>query len=186
MASIHTNPSTHTLSSNDPPSSTYSNIPQIWPFHWSTFNPFNRPSFDDRMRRISMITILTARTFLDIPALYLFARRLEIPNLVLYLAIDVIAFVFIAWCLSVIGEAQGERRVLGKRVVSTLPSPDERWYDMLTGCDRVAGILTLSSSLPRWCMCSYSLDSFRALPLALGWWDRTAASGCSHGCYLLA
>ncbi|KAK3051492.1 hypothetical protein LTR09_007515 [Extremus antarcticus] len=116
MASIHTNPSTHTLSSNDPPSSTYSNIPQIWPFHWSTFNPFNRPSFDDRMRRISMITILTARTFLDIPALYLFARRLEIPNLVLYLAIDVIAFVFIAWCLSVIGEAQGERRVLGKRV----------------------------------------------------------------------
>jgi hypothetical protein len=89
----------------------------IWPFKWSTYNPFHRTSFNDRMRRICMVTTLAIRTALDLYALYILMRRLAWMDFVLTFGMDAVAFVFIGWCLSVIGEADGGRIVLGVRVV---------------------------------------------------------------------
>jgi CRP-like cAMP-binding protein len=65
-----------------------------------------------------MILTLVTRTVIDVYSLYLLLRRGEMLTFVLTLGMDAIAFVFIGWCLAVIGNADGERIVLGMTVVS--------------------------------------------------------------------
>jgi len=56
------------------------------------------------------------RTAVDLYILY--DRRPSILTSMIWLGMDVLALMFIGWCLAVIGEAEGERLVLRYRVVS--------------------------------------------------------------------
>lgn len=69
-------------------------------------------------RRICMIVILSIRTALSIISLLYSSYGGRIASLVIGTIIAAIGFLFIAWCLAVIGEAEGQRTVLGVHVVS--------------------------------------------------------------------
>lgn len=80
------------------------------------------------MRRIYMITIITTSTIAGVFMLCTYLWRGNLLSFVLGLGMDAVAFIFIGWCLFVIGEAEGERTVLGTTVVSYCPSYDQ-WND---------------------------------------------------------
>ncbi|KAF2184226.1 hypothetical protein K469DRAFT_688728 [Zopfia rhizophila CBS 207.26] len=67
-------------------------------------------------RHICMILILLVRLCLSILSVVGNAWGSAIVSFVLGSILAVLGFLFIAWCLAKIGEAQGHRRVLGMRV----------------------------------------------------------------------
>ncbi|KAK5167461.1 uncharacterized protein LTR77_007160 [Saxophila tyrrhenica] len=88
----------------------------IWPFSISSFSPLGRFSWGDVLRRIGMILILCERTGLEAYFLIILLHSKSGLAFIIWLAMDIVAFVFLAWCLSVIGDAQGDKIVFGARV----------------------------------------------------------------------
>jgi len=82
-------------------------------FTLSAYNPIT-PDKAVVARRVCMILILLLRTAISI--LSVVVARLVWFYLGSILA--VIGFFFVAWCLAAIGEARGQRKVLGVHVVS--------------------------------------------------------------------
>ena len=91
----------------------------IWSFRTASYNPFGRPSNEDRIRRVAMILTLACRTLLDVINLYRHVMSLQILGIVIALILSLIGFFFIAWCLATIGDAEGERTVMKYDVVSS-------------------------------------------------------------------
>jgi len=88
-----------------------------WSFSWSAFS-LARTEPGVLLRRICMWIILVARTALSILSIIrAFAGGLIVWGII-DIILGVVVFFFIAWCLAVIGEAQGRRKVLGMTIVS--------------------------------------------------------------------
>lgn len=68
-------------------------------------------------RRICMITILGLRTAMSVLAIIYDAYGRRLVSFILGVILAVLGFLFIAWCLAVIGEMKGYRKVLGARIV---------------------------------------------------------------------
>lgn len=88
---------------------------------WSfSLSSFNLATSDKAVlaRRICMLVILGLRTAISVWDAVQSAIRIQIGWLIVNIIFGVIGFLFIAWCLAKIGEAQGYRRVLGVRMVS--------------------------------------------------------------------
>jgi len=91
----------------------------LWSFNAAAYNPFNRSSTTDRLRRICMICTLGTRTLVHCLSLYRNLIAGDILEFVITLVSSVIGFFFIGYCLAVIAEVDdGERMVLGYNVVS--------------------------------------------------------------------
>lgn len=67
-----------------------------------------------------MITTLGVRTALSILGVFFRAYSGSIGGMVVGSILAVLGFLFVAWCLARIGEAQGTRKVFGANVVSTI------------------------------------------------------------------
>lgn len=65
-----------------------------------------------------MILILLVRAALASLNVFAYATESRTVVIVLTVTIGVIGLFFVAWCLAVIGEARGERKVHGARIVS--------------------------------------------------------------------
>ena len=117
-----------------------------WYIKVSSYNPFNRSSTDERVRRTCMIVTLGSVTLLDFLWLYrqtsqLIAGNGSVLGLVVGLILNLIGFFFVASCLTIIGDAESERTVMGRIVVSKAG---------------IAALLTISDIqrgvLDKWCL----------------------------------
>lgn len=89
-----------------------------WHFSFRSYDPRNCPDKTTLFRRIAMIYVLFVRTGMSVLAVVSAILAMNIAAIVIYVVLAIIGFWFIAWCLAVIGDAQGERRVLGRLIVS--------------------------------------------------------------------
>ena len=64
-----------------------------------------------------MIFILFIRTAMSALAVFGAVVSGNIAAIVIYAILAVLGFWFVAWCLALIGDAVGERKVLGRMVV---------------------------------------------------------------------
>jgi hypothetical protein len=94
------------------------NMRTCWHFSFRSYDLRNCPDKATLFRRIAMIYTLFVRTGMSTLALVSAIRAMNIGSIVVYAILAVIGFWFIAWCLAVIGDAQGERRIMGKSIVS--------------------------------------------------------------------
>lgn len=96
------------------------NMRTCWHFSLRSYDPRNTPNKRTLFRKISMILILALRTALSVLSLISAIRAMNIAKIVIYAILSVLGFWFVAWCLAEIGEATGERQVLGRMIVSRL------------------------------------------------------------------
>ncbi|KAK7947903.1 uncharacterized protein PG986_008789 [Apiospora aurea] len=87
-----------------------------WPFDWSSWTLDTGGDLPALLRRLCMWVTLATRTALAVLALIFLFVGFEIGSFVLNIILDVLGFFFIAWCLARIGDAVGERRVMGTLV----------------------------------------------------------------------
>lgn len=97
-----------------------------WSFRFASYNPFNRPTSADTIRRVCMIVTLGSRTILDVLGLWNNLVGMKVLGVLISLILGLIAFFFVAFCLAIIGDAEGERMVMRWNVVSV--SPDVRSF----------------------------------------------------------
>ena len=106
-----------------------------WAFSFTSYNPFNRPTSTDTLRRICMILTLASRTLLDVLGLWNNIVGLRVLGIVISLILGLIGFFFMAFCLATIGDAEGETVVMRRNVVSIpsnlLPSSDANFADVV-------------------------------------------------------
>ncbi|KAK8038683.1 hypothetical protein PG993_007094 [Apiospora rasikravindrae] len=87
-----------------------------WPFDWSSWTLDTGGDAPALMRRLCMWITLATRTALAVFSLVFLFVGFDIGGFVVNIVLDVLGFFFIAWCLARIGDAVGERRVLGTLV----------------------------------------------------------------------
>ena len=116
----------HTL--NDLPSQVPSQVRSVkdrycpgmrscWDLDLRPFDPRGRDTEDYR-RRICMCIVLGSIVFFDFVSLTSALFKVHIAGFIIGLLIDIIGLFFIMGCLIRIGDAEGERTVVGKRIVS--------------------------------------------------------------------
>ena len=88
-----------------------------WHFKPSSYSLAHCPDKRTWMRRIAMIVILLFRTAMSALSIFSAVRSGNIAAIVIYSILAVLSLWFIAWCLAVIGDAVGERKVLGVLIV---------------------------------------------------------------------
>ena len=86
-----------------------------------------------------MIAILVIRVAESALSIWYSVVRMDIPAIVIYTVLGVLGAWFIAWCLALIGDAQGERRVFGTLIV-TIANHLSAQFKLLTLYIRVGGI----------------------------------------------
>ncbi|CAI6336196.1 unnamed protein product [Periconia digitata] len=88
------------------------NMRSCWNF---SYHSFSLRTSDRRTlyRRISMIVILLTRLALSIISIFFHLWGGELISVIVGSILTVLGFLFVAWCLTVIGEAQGGRKVMG-------------------------------------------------------------------------
>lgn len=89
-----------------------------WHVSPSSYNVRNTPDKRTLWRRIAMIFVLFVRTAMSVLTVIGAVRGGNIAAIVIYAILAVLGFWFVAWCLAIIGDAVGERKVLGKLIVS--------------------------------------------------------------------
>ncbi|KAF1992768.1 hypothetical protein P154DRAFT_452051 [Amniculicola lignicola CBS 123094] len=91
------------------------NIRTCWHFD---INSYSLRTSDPALlaRRVCMIAVLGIRTAISVLKVIYYAARPDIVWIILSVILGVIGFFFIAWCLAKIGDAKGDRMVLGMRV----------------------------------------------------------------------
>lgn len=89
-----------------------------WPFDWSSWRLDTGGDAPALIRRLCMWVTLATRTALAVFSLIFLFVGFEVGAFVIHAILDVLGFFFIAWCLARIGDAVGERRVMGTLVVS--------------------------------------------------------------------
>ncbi|KAK6844770.1 hypothetical protein PG990_003133 [Apiospora arundinis] len=87
-----------------------------WPFDWSSWTLDTGGDAPALLRRICMWITLATRTALAVFSLIFLFVGFHISSFVINIILDVLGFFFIAWCLARIGDAVGERRVMGTLV----------------------------------------------------------------------
>ena len=92
------------------------NMRTLWHFNLSSYDPRNVDT-QTRYRRIAMIVVLVLRVAMSALSIWTAIRNDSIAGIVIYSILAVLGTWFIAWCLVQIGDAVGERRVLGKLIV---------------------------------------------------------------------
>ncbi|KAI1079735.1 hypothetical protein F5B20DRAFT_542232 [Whalleya microplaca] len=92
-----------------------------WHFSWESYS-LNTGDMEVLARRLCMIITLGIRTALSILGVFFRAYSGSVGGMVIGSIIAVIGFLFVAWCLAQIGEAQGKRKVFGTLVVSSAES----------------------------------------------------------------
>ena len=93
------------------------NMRTCWSFSLSSYS-LKDVDNATRMRRICMIVILALRTAMSVLSCFSAAANGHVASCVIYALVGVLGLWFIAWCLARIGDARGERKVLGVMVVS--------------------------------------------------------------------
>ena len=93
------------------------NMRICWSFSWEAYDlrTSDRALF---LRRLAMGSILVIRTFLSILSIFRQAWGGFLASVIVGVILTILNFFFIGWCLAKIGEAEDERRVFGKLVVS--------------------------------------------------------------------
>ncbi|KAI1398301.1 hypothetical protein F4819DRAFT_39113 [Hypoxylon fuscum] len=86
-----------------------------WHFSWEAYN-LHAADKAILARRVCMITTLGVRTALSILGVFFRAYSGSIGGMVVGSILAVLGFLFVAWCLARIGEAQGTRKVFGANV----------------------------------------------------------------------
>ncbi|KAK8009495.1 hypothetical protein PG991_012046 [Apiospora marii] len=87
-----------------------------WPFDWSSWTLDTGGDGPALMRRLCMWVTLATRTALAVFSLVFLFVGFAVGEFVVHVILDVLGFFFIAWCLARIGDAVGERRVMGRLV----------------------------------------------------------------------
>ncbi|KAK3939218.1 hypothetical protein QBC46DRAFT_355240 [Diplogelasinospora grovesii] len=77
------------------------------------------PSTRQICRRLCMWIIMLLRTFMSVLNITSNAFGQRVVSLVLGILLAIISFIYVGWCLAVIGEAQGSRRVCGVNIGRT-------------------------------------------------------------------
>lgn len=121
MARIHT---LHNISNPAPPPKTFKDrycpgMRSCWHLDVSKFNPANRDAAD-RNRRICMLVTLVSHSALAILGLVKTALALNPLGLFIHTIIALIFFFFTVSLLITIGDAEGERLVLGRKIVCAI------------------------------------------------------------------
>ncbi|KAI0377300.1 hypothetical protein F5Y04DRAFT_182167 [Hypomontagnella monticulosa] len=86
-----------------------------WSFSWEAYS-LATGDLAVMTRRICMITTLGIRTALSILGVLFRAYSGSIGGMVIGSILAVLGFLFVAWCLAKIGEAEGTRKVLGTNI----------------------------------------------------------------------
>ncbi|KAK8108141.1 uncharacterized protein PG998_010154 [Apiospora kogelbergensis] len=87
-----------------------------WPFDWGSWTLDTGGDAPALLRRVCMWITLAARTALAVFSLVFLFVGFHVSSFVVNIILDVLGFFFIAWCLARIGDAVGERRVMGTLV----------------------------------------------------------------------
>ncbi|OLN97019.1 hypothetical protein CCHL11_02030 [Colletotrichum chlorophyti] len=88
------------------------NMRTCWSFSWEAYS-LRISDSTTLVRRICMYIILAIRTALSIIGIVRDIIHSQVASFILGLILGIIGFFFIAWCLAVIGQADGRRKVLG-------------------------------------------------------------------------
>ncbi|KAF2020880.1 hypothetical protein BU24DRAFT_456907 [Aaosphaeria arxii CBS 175.79] len=109
----NTSPQTHNSSFK---SRACPNMRSCWSFSLSSFSL--RTGGDQALfaRRLCMLVTLVIRTAISILSCVSYAGYRRWVSFAINVVLAILGFFFIAWCLAVIGEARGWRKVLGLRV----------------------------------------------------------------------
>ena len=95
------------------------NCPQMrncWSFSLSSYS-LKDVDNATRLRHICMLVILALRVVMSVLSVVSSAGNGRIAAAVIYALLGVLGIWFIAWCLATIGDAKGERRVVGLMIV---------------------------------------------------------------------
>ncbi|KAK8087368.1 hypothetical protein PG994_002342 [Apiospora phragmitis] len=87
-----------------------------WPFDWASWTLDTGGDGAALLHRVCMWITLATRTALAVFSLVFLFVGFQIGSFVINVIIAVLGFFFIAWCLARIGDAVGERRVMGALV----------------------------------------------------------------------
>lgn len=88
-----------------------------WSFSWESYS-LNTSDPAVIIRRLCMWAILLVRTAISILSVMFRAYGGYIVSMALGVILGVLGFFFIAYCLALIGEVQGRRKVMGVLLVS--------------------------------------------------------------------
>ncbi|KAF6821747.1 hypothetical protein CMUS01_11360 [Colletotrichum musicola] len=88
------------------------NMRGCWSFSWEAYS-LKTSDKAALLRRICMIIILAIRTAMSVLSIVRDIIASQIVSLIIGIILAVIGFLFIAWCLACIGQAEGRRKVLG-------------------------------------------------------------------------
>jgi hypothetical protein len=93
------------------------NMRTCWSFSWRAYD-LRTSDKKALLRRIAMCLTLVIRTFLSILGIVRNSYGSVLVSVIVGTILTILNFFFIGWCLAKIGEAEGQRRVFGKLVVS--------------------------------------------------------------------
>ncbi|KAK7936669.1 uncharacterized protein PG986_015107 [Apiospora aurea] len=91
------------------------NMRTCWAFSWQAYS-LGTADKAQLCRRVCMWAILLVRTAMSILGIVRDALAAHFVSVIIYSILAVLGFFFIAWCLAMIGEVRGRRRVLGVMV----------------------------------------------------------------------
>ncbi|TKW48893.1 hypothetical protein CTA1_4417 [Colletotrichum tanaceti] len=91
------------------------NMRGCWSFSWEAYS-LRTADKAVLFRRICMYVILGIRTALSVIGVVRDITHARVAGFIIGIILGVIGFFFIAWCLAVIGQAEGRRKVLGVMV----------------------------------------------------------------------
>lgn len=94
------------------------NMRTCWSFSWKAYDLRTGGDTKALLRRIAMCLALVIRTFLSILGIFRNSYGSILVSAIVGTILTILNFFFIGWCLAKIGEAEGQRRVFGKLVVS--------------------------------------------------------------------
>ena len=133
------------------------NMRVCWHVSLSSYDPRNCPDKRTLWRRIAMILILFARTAMSVLTVISAVRRFNVLAIIIYAILAVLGFWFVTWCLAIIGDAVGERKVFGKLIVSLnwqpllcWPIPDSKHtsrraeHTLMASCTALLPFISLS------------------------------------------
>ncbi|KAL0938449.1 uncharacterized protein CTRU02_205059 [Colletotrichum truncatum] len=88
------------------------NMRNCWSFSWEAYS-LKTSDKTVLLRRICMYIILGIRTALSILSIASDIIHGNVAGWIIGIILAILGFFFIAWCLAVIGQAEGRRKVLG-------------------------------------------------------------------------
>ncbi|KAK6213489.1 hypothetical protein QIS74_09491 [Colletotrichum tabaci] len=91
------------------------NMRGCWSFSWEAYS-LKTADKAVLFRRICMYVILGIRTAMSVIGVVRDIIHARVAGFIIGIILGVIGFFFIAWCLAVIGQAEGRRKVLGVMV----------------------------------------------------------------------